>query len=148
MSSIDHCIDLKGATVAWCASDKSKRNNVFEVTTALLGITILLQDADVGNATDWFKEIGEVADRLTRRYAESLDPSTRRKGSDSNQQTSTLQLPVRKLSGNAAAGSKVNRTTSLKLKFMGSANEVGGVPPPPPSGASVTLQHQQSTNKV
>jgi hypothetical protein len=32
--------------VAWCASDKSKRNNVFEVTTALFGITILLQDSD------------------------------------------------------------------------------------------------------
>ena len=33
----DYCIDLKGATVDWCSSDKSKRSNVFEVTSSILG---------------------------------------------------------------------------------------------------------------
>ena len=139
----DHCVDLKGANVAWCTSDKSKRNNVFEVTTALLGITILLQDSDQTNATNWFHEIREVSEHLTRRQAELLDPTSRRLGSDSGlPQTSTLQLPVRKLSGNAA--SKVNRTTSLKLKFLGSANELDMGPPPPPLASAMSTQ----SNKV
>jgi hypothetical protein len=134
----EHCVDLKGAKIEWCTGDKSKRTNVFEVTTAFLGITILLQDSDNANAKDWFREISEVSERLIRRHEESLDPSTRRKGSDSSQQTSTLQLPVRKLN---SAGSKVNRTTSLKLKFLGSANDLEVAPPPPPTSAQ-----QQVTN--
>ena len=36
-SKPDFCIDLKGATVDWCSSDKSKRSNVFEVTSSILG---------------------------------------------------------------------------------------------------------------
>ena len=139
----DHCVDLKGASVSWCTSDKSKRNNVFEVTTALLGITILLQDSDQSNATEWFREIREVADILTRRQAEAMDPSSRRHGSDSGiPQTSTLQLPTRKLNANSAA--KVNRTISLKLKFSSGASELELGAPPSPSVASSSAQ----SNKV
>ena len=69
----------------------------------------------------------------------------RRKGSDSSQQTSTLQLPARKVNN---AASKVNRTTSLKLKFLGSANELGMEPPPPPSGAIAYTTQQSHSNKV
>ena len=36
-SKPDFCIDLKGAIVDWCSSDKSKRSNVFEVSSAILG---------------------------------------------------------------------------------------------------------------
>ena len=39
----DLCIDLSGARVEWCTGDKSKRNNVFEVST-LFGLTVLVQD--------------------------------------------------------------------------------------------------------
>ena len=141
----DHCVDLKGASVSWCTSDKSKRNNVFEVTTALLGITILLQNSDQSNATEWFRDIREVADILTRRQAELLDPASRRHGSDSAiPQTSTLQLPARKL--NANSSTKVNRTISLKLKFSSGASELELAAPPSPSVASTGTSAQ--SNKV
>ena len=35
--------DLKGADISWSDKSKSRKNNVFEVSSALLGTTILLQ---------------------------------------------------------------------------------------------------------
>jgi hypothetical protein len=35
------------------------------------------------NAAEWFRDISDVAEYLTRRQAETLDPSSRRHGSDS-----------------------------------------------------------------
>ena len=53
----DHCIDLKGARVAWCTGDKSKRSHVFEVTQTVLSLTMLLQDDSLQVAAEWFEEV-------------------------------------------------------------------------------------------
>ena len=59
----EHCVDLKGARVEWCAGDKSKRSNVFEVST-VLGLTVLMQDDSLQTAAEWFQEIKEVIEGL------------------------------------------------------------------------------------
>ncbi len=68
----EHCVDLKGARVEWCcaAERKSKRSNVFEVTNAVLGLTMLLQDDSLQVAAEWFQEIREVIEALARSGAE------------------------------------------------------------------------------
>ena len=53
----DHCMDLKGARVAWCTGDKSKRSHVFEVTQTVLSLTMLLQDDSLHVAAEWFEEV-------------------------------------------------------------------------------------------
>ncbi len=64
----EHCVDLKGARVEWCAAGggerKSKRSNVFEVTNPVLGLTMLLQDDSLQVSAEWFQEIREVIDAL------------------------------------------------------------------------------------
>ena len=53
----DHCMDLKGARVAWCTGGKSKRSHVFEVTQTVLSLTMLLQDDSLQVAAEWFEEV-------------------------------------------------------------------------------------------
>ena len=62
----DHCIDLKGAQIEWCNSDKSKRSNVFEILT-VLDQKMLLQDDDFSVANDWFSLIEHVIVTLSQR---------------------------------------------------------------------------------
>ncbi len=63
----EHCVDLKGATVSWCAAgDKSKRSNVFEVST-LLGLTMLMQDDSLQVSAEWYQEIRDVIEALEER---------------------------------------------------------------------------------
>jgi len=62
----DHCVDLKGALIEWCNSDKSKRSNVFEVVT-VLEQKMLLQDDDFSVANDWFSLIEHVIVTLSQR---------------------------------------------------------------------------------
>jgi hypothetical protein len=54
-SKPDHTVDLKGAAVAWCTGDKSKRSNVFEVSSAVLGSTILMQDESLQTSAEWYQ---------------------------------------------------------------------------------------------
>merc|ERR1711997_623193 len=95
----DYCIDLKGATVDWCSSDKSKRSNVFEVTSSILGTTVLLQDDSLSLAAEWFQEIQKIIETV------NTSPKSRR---PSDTQSNTLQLPASK------KANKVGRTKSLK----------------------------------
>ena len=55
-SKPDFSLDLKGAVAEWCSSDKSKRSNVFEVSTSL-GTVVLLQDDSLSLACEWLQEI-------------------------------------------------------------------------------------------
>ena len=57
----DHCMDLKGARVAWCTGGKSKRSHVFEVTQTVLSLTMLLQDDSLQVAAEWFEEVRYLA---------------------------------------------------------------------------------------
>ena len=60
----EHCVDLHGARVEWCCERVSKRSNVFEVTNAVLGTTMLLQDDSLQVSAEWFQEIREVIEAL------------------------------------------------------------------------------------
>ena len=99
-SKPDFSLDLKGAIVDWCSSDKSKRSNVFEVSTSL-STTVLLQDDSLSLAAEWLQEIQKVIDALN-------SPMSRRP----SEQSGTLTLPLKKTN-------KVGRTKSLKMKFLG-----------------------------
>ena len=103
-SKPDFCIDLKGAIVDWCSSEKSKRSNVFEVSSAILGTTVLLQDDSLAVAAEWFQEIQKIIENL------NTSPKSRR---SSDTQSNTLQLPASK------KANKVGRTKSLKMKILG-----------------------------
>ena len=50
--------------VEWCTGDKSKRSNVFEVSSNILGMTILLQDDSLALAAEWYQDIREVIESL------------------------------------------------------------------------------------
>ena len=102
-SKPDFSLDLKGALAEWCSSDKSKRSNVFEVSTSL-GTVVLLQDDSLSLACEWLQEIQKVV--------ESLNSLTRKCSADG-----TLTLPLKK-------SNKVGRTKSLKMKFLGSNEEL------------------------
>ena len=130
----DHCIDLKGAEVNWC-KDKSRRSNVFEVTT-LLGMTMLLQYDVLQVAAEWFEQINEVIANLNQKSvpptpglaqmrprADSEDCMFVKKDSPPSA-SSTLQLPSTKRGGSTKSSSKVNRTKSLKMKILGSNEEL------------------------
>ena len=52
-SKPDQQLELQGARIEWCNSDKSKRLNVFEMVTTMEQ-KILLQDDDFTIANDWF----------------------------------------------------------------------------------------------
>ena len=101
----DQCIDLKGAQIEWCNSDKSKRLNVFEIGT-VLDQKLLLQDDDFTVANDWFCRIENVIVTLSqkelvgRNYRSFLSVPD---GTESA--SSTLQ----------SKKSKISRTKSLKL---------------------------------
>lgn len=81
----DNCFDLKGANVDWCSADKSKRSNVFEVNSVILGTTFLLQDDSLSVAAEWLQEIQRVIDAPTKLEL-SRKPSV-------ESGSSTLQLP-------------------------------------------------------
>ncbi|CAB4068844.1 ltaE [Lepeophtheirus salmonis] len=49
----EHVVDLKGTLIEWCKGDKSKRSYVFEVTSALFGLSVLLQGDSLNVSADW-----------------------------------------------------------------------------------------------
>lgn len=104
-SKPDFSLDLKGAVAEWCSSDKSKRSNVFEVSTSL-GTVVLLQDDSLSLACEWLQEIQKTIDALS-------SPLSRR----TSEVDGTLTLPLKK-------SNKVGRTKSLKMKFLGSNEEL------------------------
>lgn len=128
----DHCIDLKGAQIEWCNSDKSKRLNVFELLT-VLDQKMLLQDDDFSVANDWFSLIEHVIVTLSQRELvgrnsirgtmgtaaaataarSSLADSA---GADGGGESASSTLQSKK--------SKVGRTKSLKLKLLTSSEEL------------------------
>ena len=119
-SKPDYCIDLKGAHVDWCSADKSKRSNVFEVTSSILGMTVLLQDDSLTVAAEWLQEIRRVIEVLN---SPTLSSSSRNNHEDLNRRPSTgssntLQLPSNK------KANKVGRTKSLKMKILGSNEDI------------------------
>lgn len=132
----DQCIDLKGAQIEWCNSDKSKRLNVFEICT-LLEQKILLQDDDFTVANDWFSRIENVIVTLSqkelvvRNHQSSLDLV---ENSEPESASSTLQ-----------SKKKVGRTKSLKLKLLTSSEELSNAAgPDSPSVLSVPLVKEKS----
>ncbi|TRY76272.1 hypothetical protein TCAL_12003 [Tigriopus californicus] len=170
----DHCIDLKGASVGWCTGDKSKRSNVFEVNT-VLGVSILMQDDSLQMAAEWYQEIKEIMDRFNRprkgpvppvrtaqfHHRNSYDSVGERKSSDASQ-VSTLQFPA---NDKRNKNLKVSRTKSLKMKILGSNEELeegvspmglpagsnGALSAPIPSSAngnSYTFQNAQTKSNI
>lgn len=126
----DHCIDLKGAQIEWCNSDKSKRSNVFELLT-VLDQRLLLQDDDFSVANDWFSLIEQVIVTLSQRELvgrnsvrggavtrSSLAESTAEGGTESA--SSTLQSKKSKVSRN----SRAHREDFSVGFFCSSANSV------------------------
>ena len=128
-SKPDFCIDLKGAIVDWCSSDKSKRSNVFEVSSSILGTTVLLQDDSLAVAAEWFQEIQKIIETV------NTSPKSRR---PSDTQSNTLQLPASK------KANKVGRTKSLKMKILGSNEELLDENPSPTSPTSSGLASSSS----
>eukprot|EP00095_Tigriopus_kingsejongensis_P000335 maker-scaffold194_size270518-snap-gene-0.10 protein:Tk00335 transcript:maker-scaffold194_size270518-snap-gene-0.10-mRNA-1 annotation:"rho gtpase-activating protein 12" len=133
-SKPEHCVDLKGASIQWSTSDKSKRSNVFEVT-AMLGVSILMQDDSLQMAAEWYQEVKEVIDGLNharrgptppirasyhKNSNDSIAGVRERKSSDASQ-VSTLQFP---LNDKRNKNLKVSRTKSLKMKILGSNEEL------------------------
>ncbi len=106
----DLCIDLSGARVEWSTGEKSKRNNVFEVST-LLGLTVLVQDDSLQVAAEWFQEIREmIEDRATRHYRAQQPPPRRLSGGTLPRTTSDSDKE-RKIS----EASQVRKALSPKL---------------------------------
>lgn len=89
-SKPEHCIDLKGASVDWCtAGDKSKRSNVFEVSSAVLGVAVLMQDDSLQVAAEWFQEIRDMIQEIgLGRRKQSEDRTT---GNEVNQVRSNFK---------------------------------------------------------
>uniref|UniRef100_A0A0K2SVR7 Rho GTPaseactivating protein 12like [Acyrthosiphon pisum] n=1 Tax=Lepeophtheirus salmonis TaxID=72036 RepID=A0A0K2SVR7_LEPSM len=117
----EHVVDLKGTLIEWCKGDKSKRSYVFEVTSALFGLSVLLQGDSLNVSADWFREINNVIEKINgvnRNSDESKCGSLRLSGVDSI---------------SSASSNKVSRTKSIKMKFLGSSEELES---PPLSGTS------------
>ena len=107
----DYCVDLKGAYTEWCNSDKSKRSNVFEIST-VLEQKLLMQDDDFTVANDWFCRIENVIVALSQRdLVDGADDQRAMLDSAS----STLK---------SGKGGKISRTKSLKLKLLTSSEEL------------------------
>jgi len=101
----DQVIDLKGAQISWCNTDKSKRSNVFELDT-LLDQKLLLQDDDFTVANDWFSRIENVIVGLGGGETSPLHLSARASLVPTTDSASST-LNTKK--------SKISRTKSLKL---------------------------------
>ena len=130
----DHNVDLKGAEIKWSSPEKSRRNNVFEVAT-LLGMTMLLQDDNLQNAGEWFKEISDVIGKINQKTLPPtpslahMRPMSQDSPRGSLVKGDTSTLPPSKKD----AKNKVNRTKSLKMKFLGSSEELEEEPEGLPS---------------
>ena len=109
----DQCLDLKGANIEWCNSDISKRQNVFQVSTAILEQKMLMQDDDFTVANDWFCQIENVIISLTQKEPEELEDRDRFSVPDSA--SSTLK---------SNKGGRISRTKSLKLKLLTSSEDL------------------------
>ena len=108
----DHCVDLKGAEANWC-KEKSRRSNVFEVTT-LLGLTMLLQYDILQVAAEWFEQISEIINKLNMK---SVQPTPGLAIMRSNEDLVCSTMPKR-------GSRKVNRTKSFKTKILGSTEDL------------------------
>ena len=94
-----------------------------------LGTTVLLQDDSLAVAAEWFQEIQKIIETL------NTSPKSRRSSTDttmSTTQSNTLQLPASK------KANKVGRTKSLKMKILGSNEELLDENPSPTSPTSVS----------
>ena len=129
----DHCVDLKGANIEWCNSDKSKRSNVFEVST-FMEQKLLMQDDDFTVANDWFCQIENVIVALSQReLVNNVDPDQR----------SLLDSASSTLKSNK--GGKISRTKSLKLKLLNSSEElINKESPDSPSVVNVPLVKEKT----
>ena len=129
----DHCVDLKGANIEWCNSDKSKRSNVFEVST-FMEQKLLMQDDDFTVANDWFCQIENVIVALSQReLVNNVDPDQR----------SLLDSASSTLKSNK--GGKISRTKSLKLKLLNSSEELlNKESPDSPSVVNVPLVKEKT----
>lgn len=107
----DYCVDLKGAYIEWCNFDKSKRSNVFGIST-VLEQKLLMQDDDFTDANDWFCRIENVIVALSQRDLVG-EADNQRAMLDSA--SSTLK---------SGKGGKISRTKSLKLKLLTSSEEL------------------------
>ena len=107
----DYCVDLKGAYIEWCNSDKSKRSNVFGIST-VLEQKLLMQDDEFTDANDWFCRIENVIVALSQRDLVG-EADNQRAMLDSA--SSTLK---------SGKGGKISRTKSLKLKLLTSSEEL------------------------
>ena len=107
----DYCVDLKGAYIEWCNSDKSKRSNVFEIST-VLEQKLLMQDDDFTVANDWFCRIENVIVALSQR--DLVDEADNQRAM-LDSASSTLK---------SGKGGKISRTKSLKLKLLTSSEEL------------------------
>ena len=128
----------------------------FQVSSCILGMTVLLQDDSLAVAAEWLQVIQKIIDSLdssgsspnhgSRSEHEDL---TRRPSTGSS---NTLQLPNKK-------SAKVGRTKSLKMKILGSTEDIlednpnSGNSPPlnmmllPPSGGASALTFSSSSSK-
>ena len=121
-------------------------------------MTVLLQDDSLTVAAEWLQEIQKIIDSLNGLHSGSSDLS---KGSEnqnnhddlsrkpSTGSSNTLQLPNKK-------SAKVGRTKSLKMKILGSTEDIlddnpnSSNSPPlnmPPGGAAAALTFSSSTSK-
>ena len=92
-----------------------------------LGTTVLLQDDSLAVAAEWFQEIQKIIETL------NTSPKSRRSSTDTTTtQSNTLQLPASK------KANKVGRTKSLKMKILGSNEELLDENPSPTSPTSVS----------
>ena len=131
---------------------------LLQVSSSILGMTVLLQDDSLTIAAEWLQEIQKIIDSLNGLHSGSSDLS---KGSEnmnnhedlsrkpSTGSSNTLQLPNKK-------SVKVGRTKSLKMKILGSTEDIlednpnSGNSPPlnmPPGGAAAALTFSSSTSK-
>ena len=102
---------------------------IIKILSHFLGTTVLLQDDSLAVAAEWFQEIQKIIETL------STSPKSRRSSTDttiSTTQSNTLQLPASK------KANKVGRTKSLKMKILGSNEELLDENPSPTSPTSVS----------
>ena len=128
----DQSVDLKGANIEWCNSDKSKRQNVFEVSTAILEQKMLMQDDDFTVANDWFCQIEKVI--LSLSQADLMNSEDRFNVPDSA--SSTLK---------SNKGGRISRTKSLKMKLLTSSDDLQSKDvPDSPSVANAPLVKEKT----
>ena len=132
----DHSVDLKGANIEWCNSDKSKRQNVFEVSTAVLEQKMLMQDDDFVVANDWFCQIENVILNLSQKELVSTE--------DPRYMPDSASSTLRSNKG-ASGGGRISRTKSLKLKLLTASEDLQSKDvPDSPSVVNVPLVKEKT----